>query len=65
MGGVPNTSVHLHFDCQQALSLNGAPMKVFIPIYTSMVLAYHRAWGGSSLKSQGRKLQQNFSFERP
>lgn len=65
MGGVPNTSIHLHFDCQRTLSVNGVPMKVFVPIYTSMVLAYHRAWGGASIGSQGQSLQQNFTYERP
>ena len=42
MGGRPNTSIHLHFDCKTTHPDLG--IKVHIPIYTSLVAAYRRAW---------------------
>jgi len=45
MGGT-KTSIHLHFDAQETLLINGYPQKVFIPIYTSLVDAYKRLLRG-------------------
>jgi len=45
MGGT-KTSIHLHFDAQETLLINGYPQKVFIPIYTSLVDAYKRLLSG-------------------
>jgi murein DD-endopeptidase MepM/ murein hydrolase activator NlpD len=45
MGGT-KTSIHLHFDVQETIILNGRPVKLFIPIYTSLVDAYKRLLRG-------------------
>ncbi|WP_352849599.1 M23 family metallopeptidase [Mesorhizobium sp. M0199] len=65
MGGNPHgTSIHLHFDCSQVVSIGGAPRRVYIPIYTSMVAAYARALG-ISVSVTGGKLASGTIYERP
>ncbi|WP_292506571.1 peptidoglycan DD-metalloendopeptidase family protein [Mesorhizobium sp.] len=44
MGGIPNTSIHLHFDCSKVVLIKGVPQRVFVPVYTSLIAAYGRAW---------------------
>ncbi|MDR9759348.1 peptidoglycan DD-metalloendopeptidase family protein [Rhizobium redzepovicii] len=39
MGGIANTSIHLHFDCNKRVS-NDA---VFVPVYTSLISAYRKS----------------------
>ena len=51
MGGRPNTSIHLHFDCKTTHPDLG--IKVHIPIYTSLVAAYRRAWNLPDLVKLG------------
>lgn len=45
MGGKPNTSIHLHFDCTQVIAHNGKTRRLFIPILASMAHAYAKEWG--------------------
>lgn len=45
MGGSPNTTIHLHFDIQQVVRVNGVPKMVFVPLYTSLVNAYRKQMG--------------------
>jgi hypothetical protein len=39
MGGIPNTSIHLHFDCNKRVSNHA----VFVPVYTSLISAYRKS----------------------
>lgn len=50
MGGVPGTSIHLHFDCEATHP--ELRRKVFMPVYTSLVASYRRAWGLPDLVAQ-------------
>jgi len=45
--GDTKTSIHLHFDVKETLLINGYPIKVYIPIYTSLVEAYKRLLNGN------------------
>lgn len=45
MGGTPNTTIHLHFDMKQTVQINGVPMIVYVPPYTSLVDAYRALIG--------------------
>jgi murein DD-endopeptidase MepM/ murein hydrolase activator NlpD len=40
--GNTKTSVHLHFDVKETILINGQPVRVYVPIYTSLVDAYKR-----------------------
>ena len=51
MGGRPNTSIHLHFDCKTTHP--DLQRKVHIPIYTSLVAAYRREWGLPDMTHDG------------
>jgi murein DD-endopeptidase MepM/ murein hydrolase activator NlpD len=44
--GSTKTSIHLHFDVKQTIVVNGYSQRVFIPIYSSLVLAYKRLLQG-------------------
>lgn len=50
MGGKPNTSWHLHFDCKR--NIDG--VAVHPPVYTSLISAYRRAWGLDDLNGHGQ-----------
>ncbi len=39
MGGTPNTSIHLHFDCNKRVSNQAS----FVPVYTSLISAYRKS----------------------
>jgi murein DD-endopeptidase MepM/ murein hydrolase activator NlpD len=45
MGGRPNTSIHLHFDCKQRLKIGTRIVEVHVPTYSSVILPYAMAWG--------------------
>jgi murein DD-endopeptidase MepM/ murein hydrolase activator NlpD len=45
--GKTKTSVHLHFDMQQTIVIDGHSKKVFVPIYSSLVDAYKRLLKGN------------------
>jgi hypothetical protein len=45
--GDTKTSIHLHFDVKETLLINGHHIKVYIPIYTSLVEAYKRLLNGN------------------
>ncbi len=45
MGGT-KTSIHLHFDIQQTIVIDGVSKRVFVPPYTSLVDAYKRLLAG-------------------
>ncbi|MBQ0822678.1 M23 family metallopeptidase [Microvirga sp. HBU67558] len=49
MGGIPNTTIHLHFDCHK--TINGRTVR--LPIYASVVAAYRRAWQLDPLDTGG------------
>lgn len=38
----PNTTVHLHFDVEQTLRFKNGVRRVYVPPYTSLVVAYRR-----------------------
>jgi hypothetical protein len=50
MGGVPNTTIHLHFDCYKSIS----GKIVRLPIFASLIAAYRRAWGLDDLDRGGQ-----------
>ena len=50
MDGIPNTSIHLHFDC--SMIIGGVTMRP--PVFTSLIQAYRKAWGLSSLDVNGQ-----------
>ncbi|WP_164919572.1 M23 family metallopeptidase [Hansschlegelia zhihuaiae] len=50
MGGVPNTTIHLHFDCYKSIS----GKVVRLPIFASLIAAYRRAWGLDDLDRGGQ-----------
>ncbi|MBD3793408.1 MAG: M23 family metallopeptidase [Campylobacterales bacterium] len=45
--GNTKTSIHLHFDVQQTIKVNGVSKKVFVPPYSSLVEAYKRLLQGN------------------
>jgi len=45
--GSTKTSIHLHFDMQQTIVVDGKSKKVFVPPYTSLVDAYKRLLKGT------------------
>lgn len=49
MGGIPDTTIHLHFDCYK--NVNGEVVR--FPVYTSLISAYRQAWGLPGLNSNG------------
>lgn len=49
MGGTANTSIHLHFDCNRRIG----NQSVFVPVYTSLVSAYRKAWELASVDENG------------
>ena len=50
MGGIPNTSIHLHFDCYKRVN----NQIVRMPVYTSLIAAYRVAFGMESLVTGGQ-----------
>jgi murein DD-endopeptidase MepM/ murein hydrolase activator NlpD len=49
MGQTPSTSIHLHFDCHKVI--NGT--NVHLPVYSSLVHAYRKAWGLAPMNKGG------------
>jgi murein DD-endopeptidase MepM/ murein hydrolase activator NlpD len=49
MGGIPDTTVHLHFDCYKMV--NGETVR--FPVYSSLIAAYRAAWGLDPLNRNG------------
>ena len=58
------TSIHLHFDAQQNLSVNGRVMTVFVPVYTSLIVAYRKAKGLPTLEQPDGTLAVDQSREQ-
>ncbi len=58
MKGVPNTSIHLHFDCYTGTAASGN----FYPVYASLLAAYLRAWEVDPVIKDG-KLSVNPDLE--
>jgi len=44
--GKTKTSIHLHFDMQETIMIDGHSKKVFVPLYTSLIDAYKRLLEG-------------------
>jgi murein DD-endopeptidase MepM/ murein hydrolase activator NlpD len=45
-GGDPNgTTIHLHFQVRQTIAVDGRPLSVYVPPYTSLIAAYRKAKG--------------------
>jgi len=44
--GKTKTSVHLHFDIQQTIVIDGVPKRLYVPPYTSLIDAYRRLLAG-------------------
>lgn len=45
MGGVPNTTIHLHLDAKQVISTGGGAQSMYVPPYASLVAAFRRLVG--------------------
>jgi murein DD-endopeptidase MepM/ murein hydrolase activator NlpD len=41
-GQAHGTSIHLHFDAMQNIKINGKPTAAYVPIYTSLIVAYRK-----------------------
>jgi len=50
----PNTTVHLHFDMEQTLMFRNGARRVFVPPYSSLVVAYRRLKKLPPLDGTGR-----------
>ncbi len=64
MSGRPLTTIHLHFDIEQTLLINGSAQRVFVPPYTSLVEAYRKLKGLPPM-AQGGNLGVDGQREKP
>lgn len=53
MDRVPSTSVHLHLDVQSTVRVGDRPTTLFVPPYSSLIVAYRRAIGLPPLDEDG------------
>jgi murein DD-endopeptidase MepM/ murein hydrolase activator NlpD len=58
------TSIHLHFDCRQVVAIEDTEAEVYIPVYTSLILAYAKIWN-IPLQVAGDELLPGSPQERP
>lgn len=63
MGGKPNTSIHLHFDCEQRVKIGTKIRRMFVPVYTSLLAAFSRA-KSLGLEVESGRLKQGNKAER-
>lgn len=45
MGGSPSTSLHLHFNVRQRITVGSETLQVYVPTYTSLISALRKAKG--------------------
>lgn len=63
-GEANQTSFHVHFDARQNVPVNGSVQPAYVPVYTSLIVAYRKAKGLPPMDSGGA-LQVDPQREKP